>query len=287
MRAQFLPRATPEYAGYLAWRGLADENAVSAETRRVLSDRMGFCLPPGEQMLTYLVAGRNNSTQPGERRFNFVWYRPAHEQTELRELFTDAQGRYYEQNIPPDRIRPQVIADMHATAARLLAPVFVDVIKATSEPLFQPIYDLQSADLAFGRVALLGDAAFVARPHVGLGVTKAAGDAALLADALAAQAGDVPGALQTYAAKRLRIRQGDCRARAAARFGRGSARDYGPAGVADRAFAPTRSRDAGDRGARLGRALCCAQPASSNITANNDARVMRAGSGYIYTGGAP
>jgi 2-polyprenyl-6-methoxyphenol hydroxylase-like FAD-dependent oxidoreductase len=38
---------------------------------------------------------------------------------------------------------------------------------------------------------------------VGLGVTKAAGDAALLADALAAQAGDVPGALQTYAAKRL------------------------------------------------------------------------------------
>ena len=138
------------------------------ETRRALSDRMGFCLPPGEQMLTYLVAGRNNSTQPGERRFNFVWYRPAHEQTELRELFTDAKGRYYEQNIPPDRIRPQVIADMHATAARLLAPVFVDVIKATSEPLFQPIYDLQSADLAFGRVALLGDAAFVARPHVGL-----------------------------------------------------------------------------------------------------------------------
>ena len=203
VRAQFLPQATPEYAGYLAWRGLADENAVSAETRRVLSDRMGFCLPPGEQMLTYLVAGRNNSTQPGERRFNFVWYRPAHEQTELRELFTDAQGRYYEQNIPPDRIRPQVIANMHATAARLLAPVFVDVIKATGEPLFQPIYDLQSADLAFGRVALLGDAAFVARPHVGLGVTKAAGDAALLADALAAQAGDVPGALQTYAAKRL------------------------------------------------------------------------------------
>jgi 2-polyprenyl-6-methoxyphenol hydroxylase-like FAD-dependent oxidoreductase len=96
-----------------------------------------------------------------------------------------------------------VITDMHATAARLLAPVFVDVIKATSEPLFQPIYDLQSVELAFGRVALLGDAAFVARPHVGLGVTKAAGDAALLADALAAQAGDVPGALQTYAGKRL------------------------------------------------------------------------------------
>jgi 2-polyprenyl-6-methoxyphenol hydroxylase and related FAD-dependent oxidoreductases len=39
--------------------------------------------------------------------------------------------------------------------------------------------------MVFGRVALLGDAAFVARPHVGAGVTKAALDAASLADATA------------------------------------------------------------------------------------------------------
>ena len=37
----------------------------------------------------------------------------------------------------------------------------------------------------FGRVALLGDAAFVARPHAGAGVTKAGLDAASLADAVA------------------------------------------------------------------------------------------------------
>jgi 2-polyprenyl-6-methoxyphenol hydroxylase-like FAD-dependent oxidoreductase len=34
------------------------------------------------------------------------------------------------------------------------------------------------------RAAILGDAAFVARPHVGMGVTKAALDAESLADAL-------------------------------------------------------------------------------------------------------
>ncbi len=39
--------------------------------------------------------------------------------------------------------------------------------------------------MIFGRVALLGDAAFVARPHVIAGVTKAALDAQGLADALA------------------------------------------------------------------------------------------------------
>ena len=202
VRAQFLPQAKPKYVGYLAWRGLADESAVSAAARRALSDVMGFCLPAGEQMLTYLVAGRDNSTRPGERRYNFVWYRSADEKTELRDLFTDAQGRHYEQNIPPDRIRPEVIAEMHATAGRLLAKPFVEVIRATSEPLFQPIYDLESSQLVFGRVAIIGDAAFVARPHVGLGVTKAAGDAVALVDALSAH-GDLDAGLKAYEAKRL------------------------------------------------------------------------------------
>ena len=205
VRAQFLPQARPAYAGYLAWRGLADEGDVSEDTRRALGDRMGFCLPPGEQMLAYLVAGRDNTTRVGERRFNFVWYRAADESTTLRELFTDAGGRHYEQNIPPDRIRPEVIAEMHATAARLLAPQFVDIVRATAEPLFQPIYDLESAQLVCGRVALLGDAAFVARPHVGLGVTKAAGDAVALVDALTAHGYELAAALRQYEAGRLQF----------------------------------------------------------------------------------
>jgi 2-polyprenyl-6-methoxyphenol hydroxylase-like FAD-dependent oxidoreductase len=38
--------------------------------------------------------------------------------------------------------------------------------------------------MAFGRVALIGDAAFVARPHVGAGVSKAAQDALVLTRSL-------------------------------------------------------------------------------------------------------
>src|SRR4051812_34489662 len=44
----------------------------------------------------------------------------------------------------------------------------------------------------------VGDAAFVARPHVATGVMKAAIDAESLADALAAKPGDVAAALQHY-----------------------------------------------------------------------------------------
>ncbi|MBX4145164.1 FAD-dependent monooxygenase, partial [Ralstonia pickettii] len=56
-------------------------------------------------------------------------------------------------------------------------------------------------NMAFGRIALLGDAAFVARPHCGMGVTKAAGDALALATALATRA-DTLDALGEYSETR-------------------------------------------------------------------------------------
>jgi 2-polyprenyl-6-methoxyphenol hydroxylase-like FAD-dependent oxidoreductase len=54
-------------------------------------------------------------------------------------------------------------------------------------------------------VVLLGDAAFVARPHVGAGVTKAALDAACLADALAAAPDNLDQALAQYNCERRRF----------------------------------------------------------------------------------
>jgi 2-polyprenyl-6-methoxyphenol hydroxylase-like FAD-dependent oxidoreductase len=202
VRACVAPQTRPVYVGYVAWRGLVDEAALSAETRNALADRMAFGLPPGEMLLTYLVAGRDYTTEPGQRRYNFVWYRPADERR-LAEIFTDADGRRYEHNIPPDRIRADVIAAMHADAERLLAPQFVDVLRKSPEPFFQPIYDLESTQLVFGRVVILGDAAFVARPHVGLGVTKAAGDAVALADAMIQHGGDLDAALCQYETARI------------------------------------------------------------------------------------
>jgi 2-polyprenyl-6-methoxyphenol hydroxylase-like FAD-dependent oxidoreductase len=50
-------------------------------------------------------------------------------------------------------------------------------------------------------VALLGDAAFTGRPHVGVGVLKAAEDAEALAEAL--DAAPVPAALAAYSERRL------------------------------------------------------------------------------------
>jgi len=58
--------------------------------------------------------------------------------------------------------------------------------------------------MAFGHVAIIGDAAFVARPHVGAGVAKAAQDALALAQALAGVgAGNIAAALRAMEATQL------------------------------------------------------------------------------------
>jgi 2-polyprenyl-6-methoxyphenol hydroxylase-like FAD-dependent oxidoreductase len=183
VREQFLPDLQPNYAGYVAWRAMLDERDVPPDIRAEIFERYTFCLPEGELCLAYPVPGRNNETQPGRRAYNIVWYRPTDPDKALPDLCTDATGHCHGTSIPPPLIRPEVTAAIKATARALLAPQVAEIFARTPQPFFQPIFDLESPQIVFGRAALLGDAAFVARPHVGAGVTKAALDAASLADA--------------------------------------------------------------------------------------------------------
>ena len=203
VRAQLAPSVLTHYAGYVAWRGVCDEAALSAHTRRTLFPFFGFGLPPGEQLIGYPVAGEDNSTAVGQRRWNFVWYRPAANEV-LTALMTDADGVHHPEGITPQQVSWRHIALVRQAARDLLAPQFAEVLEKTALPFLQPIHDLAAPQLAFGRMALLGDAAFVARPHVGMGVTKAADDALALA-ACIAQDGATAQALLRYQAQRQAV----------------------------------------------------------------------------------
>jgi 2-polyprenyl-6-methoxyphenol hydroxylase-like FAD-dependent oxidoreductase len=201
IRAQSMPEIVPLYAGYCAWRALLPESAIPPEIHRELFESMTFCLPPGEQCLFYPVVGPNGDLRAGHRRSNVVWYRPADEARELPWLLTDDSGVTHSISIPPPLIRRAATAAMRAAAERLLPPQFRAIVALIDEPILQPIYDLESPRLAFGRVAIVGDAAFVARPHVAAGVSKAADDAAALAQAL--DSDDIEAALRRFEAERL------------------------------------------------------------------------------------
>jgi 2-polyprenyl-6-methoxyphenol hydroxylase-like FAD-dependent oxidoreductase len=134
-----------------------------------------------------------------------VWYRPAGEMHDLPRLCTDVNGRVHEMSTPPPLIRPDVTSEVRRAAEERLSPQFAEVVRHTRQPFFQAIFDLESRQIAFDRVALLGDAAFVARPHCGMGVTKAAGDAMALADFLREANNDLPAALARYHGERARF----------------------------------------------------------------------------------
>jgi 2-polyprenyl-6-methoxyphenol hydroxylase-like FAD-dependent oxidoreductase len=202
VRQQCLPQVAPQYAGYTAWRALLSESDFPAGVHTELFAYMSFGLPPGEQFLGYPIAGPDNDLREGHRRYNVIWYRPADENTKLRWLLTDESGVTHAISIPPPLIRREAVAEMRAAAERLLAPQFREIVRLTGEPILQPIYDLVSPRMAVGRVAVVGDAAFVARPHVGAGVAKAADDAAALAEALDMEA-DVATGLKRFEQVRL------------------------------------------------------------------------------------
>jgi 2-polyprenyl-6-methoxyphenol hydroxylase-like FAD-dependent oxidoreductase len=192
------------YAGYVAWRALAAEHTFPKELHNDLFDALAFSLPPGEQMLGYPVAGPGNDLRPGHRRYNIVWYRPADETT-LTQLLTDARGHRHDISIPPPLIPEATVGELRRAGA-ILAPQFRAALDLCDRPFLQPIYDFEVSRMYAGRVALIGDAAFVVRPHVGAGVAKAAQDAATLAQALAT-ARTVEDALEAFDATRRQIGQ--------------------------------------------------------------------------------
>lgn len=202
VRRQYLPEATLRYAGYVAWRGIVEERLLSPETHALLDGTMVYVFPPGEICLAIPNPGRGEDLRVGHRSFYIIWFRQA-DADQLRDLMTDASGHDHGFAIPPPLIRPDVISRMRRDAKESLPPIIADIMVQTQQPLLQPITDLQVPRMVFGRVALLGDAAFVARPHVAAGITKAALDASTLAEELAASPTDVSAALARYEAKRL------------------------------------------------------------------------------------
>jgi 2-polyprenyl-6-methoxyphenol hydroxylase-like FAD-dependent oxidoreductase len=187
VREQVAPAVQPIYSGYYIWRGAPNEADLAQATRVSIFPYFTFFLPERQQVIGYPIAGLNNDLRVGHRRYNFIWYRVGDAQ-ELRRMCVDERGQQHDYSVPPPLIRKDLIAQMRAQAQEIMPPQFLDCL-ANMQPFFTPIYDFSTAQLVFGRVALVGDAACSARPHMGFGMAKAGGDAQALAAALASHDG--------------------------------------------------------------------------------------------------
>lgn len=168
------------YAGYVGWRGLLPETALPPQAAADLLDRFAFHQLSGSHVLGFLVAGPHAETIPGSRRYNWVWYRPAAGEKARAAVFTDSGGRVHPYSLPPGSVPRAARAVTIADAARLLPTSLAAAVAATEQPFVQGVFDYETPLMANGRMVLIGDAAFVARPHTAMGVAKAAGDAMAL-----------------------------------------------------------------------------------------------------------
>jgi 2,6-dihydroxypyridine 3-monooxygenase len=217
-RAKLLPEAKAAYAGYVAWRGMIPEMAVPASVRQTFDNAMTYYVHANSHILAYPIPGADGSVKPGERLLNFVWYRNYLAGGELDDLMTDQSGQPREISLPPGTVSDRHAAELRATAQARLPTPFAQLVSGTAQPFLQVIYDLDIPRMAFGRVCLIGDAAFVGRPHAGAGTAKAAADGFALADALARNPTDVPAALAQWEPGQLALgRQLIERTRAAGR----------------------------------------------------------------------
>lgn len=203
VREHLLPKVTPRYAGYVAWRGLVDEPDLTARIDEVLGQTFAWQRGRDHLLLEYLVPGLDGSIKPGSRRRNWVWYRAVREGQALQRVLTDRDGVRHTFSLPPGTPDEAVIAEMRDAAGKLLAPTFQHLVAATKEPFLQAILDLQVPQMVFGRALLLGDAAFVPRPHTAGGAAKAAANAVALAQSLQGSPNSIELALRHWEASQI------------------------------------------------------------------------------------
>lgn len=167
VREAMFPGISPEYAGYIGWRG------ASGDVEGLPSDGLdahNIVFPGGHCMIYRIPDGT------GGHRLNWVLYTTPPQADGLHpDLRTPT-------SLPPGRLNSELTDWLRALVADHFPPFWAGKVLGTpAETTFiQPIYDLVVPHYTSGRMVLVGDAASVSRPHVGAGSVKALQDATAL-----------------------------------------------------------------------------------------------------------
>lgn len=203
-RRILLSEVEPEYAGYVGWRGTVSETDLTDRTFELLHEAITYHVMPNSHILAYPIPNREGSLEPGRRLTNWVWYRnvpPA----ELDDLLTTPDGERRELSLRPGQVREGHVRELAGAAEEDLPAPLQEMVRRTEEPFVQVVVDVAVPRMAFGRICLVGDAAFALRPHAAAGTAKAAEDAWQLAGALEAAGGDVVEALRRWEPGQLQL----------------------------------------------------------------------------------
>ena len=196
-RKHILPEySEAEFAHYVAWRGLhkVQDDAYDYFTKP--SNRVTYHLYNRGHLLTYCIPQRHTK----QLTVNWVFY----------EAIPKNKSPFYLQDkhdetrmsIPYHLMTEDQLTHINQLANTVLPTEAAQLIKNTKEPFMQAIVDLEIDQYVIDRIALIGDASIILRPHTGAGSTKAITDASALAHALK-NSGDINQALHSWNEKQI------------------------------------------------------------------------------------
>lgn len=188
---------TKEYSGYVVWRAVVPEKAISRETSEFFADGLCFEMLKGSYMVwyvcpepyvmalerttdqpSYIIPTDEGCFEPGERLINWLWYYNVDEGSpEMTQIFTDIHGTYHRNTVAVRLVRPDVWAHHRDTAVPTMGTPFAELVQKTESPFVSKVNDAecpQTSTWCGGRVVLVGDAFNAVRPHMGLATDHAA-----------------------------------------------------------------------------------------------------------------
>lgn len=204
-RRRLMPEVRPAYSGYVGWRGTVSEEALSDHALAVFAGAITYCVIPNSHILVYPIPSPDRARRDDPRLINWVWYRNVEEGGALERLLTDRHGLRHPVSIGAGEVAERNLCELVDAAEQTLPPQLVELVSSSVAPFVQVVLDIGVPTMAFGRVALIGDAAFALRPHVAAGTAKAAEDAWTLAQAVARQPLDIQAELADWQARQVEL----------------------------------------------------------------------------------
>lgn len=188
VRKTLFPENSLQYANYIAWRGLIDEETIVNDE---LFNMHGPCFMfSNGHLLMYRIPAADYTTT-GRLLLNWVMY----ECTDDRNILKDKEGNHRSISIPPGMLSHGQIQHLHSLANQVLPAQIANIICQTKEPFIQAVFDYQAPNYVVKRVCLLGDAGDTKRPHTASGLVSALEGAISLASALDPSVQDMEGSL--------------------------------------------------------------------------------------------
>ncbi|MCX4091386.1 FAD-dependent monooxygenase [Nocardia sp. alder85J] len=160
VRAAVDPAAEPTSSGYVLWRGGYPITELPQPIPEVLYEQSVTIAFPGGHAMVMIIPGDG-----GPRVYWAVYHQPA-------------------EPLPPeaDHLAPADFPGLDTTLSQHFPPYWAEMVDRTRRDttVIHPVLDIRTSRYTAPRLALLGDAATMTRPHTGSGAVKAVQDALAL-----------------------------------------------------------------------------------------------------------